>query len=169
MTTKLWAPWRMEFLLQDRSASSGCVLCAYVGVVPAAGTLVLARRRHAYVVLNKYPYNAGHIMVVPNAHVQDPTDLSTEQSTALFQLLTDSIAALKRATKCQGMNVGMNLGRAAGAGIEEHLHIHLVPRWDGDNNFMPVVGDVRVVPEALERTREHFALEFDGLTLNDDL
>jgi len=168
MTEKLWAPWRMEFIRQDRSASSGCVLCNYVGVVPAADTLVLARRRHAYVVLNKYPYNSGHIMVVPNAHVQDPTELSVEEATALFRLLTDSIAALKRATSCQGMNVGINLGRAAGAGIEEHLHIHLVPRWDGDNNFMPVVGDVRVVPEALERTRELFAPLFDGLTLNDE-
>lgn len=104
-------------------------------------------------------------MVVPNAHVHDPTELDPEQSSALFQLLTDSIAALKRATQCHGINVGMNLGRAAGAGIEEHMHVHLVPRWDGDNNFMPVIGNARVVPESLERTREHLAREFDGLTL----
>lgn len=156
----------MEFILQDRSANSGCVLCEYVGVAPKAGTLVLARRRNAYVVLNKYPYNSGHVMVVPNAHVKDPTELTAEQATELYALLTESIAALRRATRCQGINVGMNLGRSAGAGIEEHLHIHLVPRWDGDNNFMTVVSDTRVVPEDLERTREHLAREFEGLTLD---
>jgi ATP adenylyltransferase len=105
-------------------------------------------------------------MVVPNAHVHDPTELTQEQAGALYGLLTDSISALKRATECQGINVGMNLGHAAGAGIEEHLHVHLVPRWNGDNNFMTVVGETRVVPEALERTREHLAREFDRLTLD---
>jgi ATP adenylyltransferase len=155
----------MEFLQEDRSASSSCVLCDYVGVTPAEGTLVLARRAHAFVILNKYPYNSGHIMVVPNAHVKDPTELEAEQATELYQLLHESIGALKRATHCQGINVGMNLGRAAGAGIEEHLHIHLVPRWSGDGNFLSVVADTRVVPESLARTREYLAREFDALTL----
>lgn len=164
MTERLWAPWRMEFIRKDRPASHGCVLCEYVGVAPSAGSLLLARRRHAYVVLNRYPYNSGHIMVVPNRHVHDPTQLSLEESQALWQLFTESIAALREATKCQGINCGVNLGRAAGAGIEEHVHVHLVPRWDGDNNFMPVLGDARVVPEALERTREQMAPFFASLS-----
>jgi ATP adenylyltransferase len=166
MTERLWAPWRMEFLLEQRSAGNGCILCDYVGVMPGPSTMVLARRRHAYVVLNKYPYNMGHVMVVPNTHVVDTTGLSAEQSAAMFELLTDSIAALKRATHCHGINVGMNLGKAAGAGIEDHLHIHLVPRWTGDTNFMSVVSDTRVIPETLEQTRDLLAREFSGLTLD---
>jgi ATP adenylyltransferase len=156
----------MEFIREERAASPTCFLCDYVGVVPSAGTLVLARRHHAYVVLNRYPYNPGHIMVVPNAHAKDPTELESDASVALFQLLVDCVDALKRATRCQGINVGMNLGHASGAGVEDHMHIHLVPRWDGDNNFMSVIGDARVVPEALERTRAHLAPWFEGLTLS---
>jgi ATP adenylyltransferase len=156
----------MEFLQQDQSASTGCVLCEYVGVMPSPSNLLLARRRHAFVVLNKYPYNTGHIMVVPKAHVQDTSELNAEALTGMFELLTDSIAALRRAIHCQGINVGMNLGKAAGAGIADHLHIHLVPRWVGDNNFMSVLADTRVVPETLARTREQLAREFSGLTLD---
>jgi len=154
----------MEFIRRERLASQGCVLCEYVGVVPAAGSLLLARRHHAFVVLNKYPYNSGHIMIVPNRHVHDPAQLLPEESHALWQLVTDSMAALRQATRCQGMNCGINLGRAAGAGIEEHLHVHLVPRWDGDNNFMPVLGEMRVVPEGLDRTWEHLAPAFLSLS-----
>jgi ATP adenylyltransferase len=154
----------MEFIRQARPANQGCVLCEYVGVAPAAGTLVLARRGNAFVVLNKYPYNSGHVMIVPNRHVQDPTQLTEPDSHELWQLVTDSMTALREATRCQGINCGINLGRAAGAGIEEHLHVHLVPRWDGDNNFMPVIGELRVVPEALERTREHLAPFFGCLS-----
>lgn len=164
MTERLWAPWRMEFIRKDRPASQGCVLCEYVGVSPAAGGLLLASRRHAFVVLNKYPYNSGHIMVVPTRHVQDPTQLTPEESNDLWQLFTDALGALRLAAKCQGVNCGINLGRAAGAGIEEHLHVHLVPRWDGDNNFMPVLCGARVVPEALEQTWEEMAPYFASLS-----
>jgi ATP adenylyltransferase len=164
MTERLWAPWRMEFIRKERPASQGCVLCEYVGVAPAAGTLVLARRDHAFVILNKYPYNSGHVMILPNRHVQDPTQLAPAEAATLWQLVTDSIAELRRATNCHGINCGINLGRAAGAGIEEHLHVHLVPRWDGDNNFMPVLGEMRVVPEGLECTWEHLAPFFSSLS-----
>jgi ATP adenylyltransferase len=166
VTDRLWAPWRMEFIREERAASTTCFLCDYVGVAPSAGTLVLARRPHAYVVLNRYPYNPGHIMVVPNAHVKAPSELSTESSAALFQLLIECIDVLKRATRCQGVNVGMNLGSASGAGVEDHLHVHLVPRWNGDSNFMSVTGNTRVVPEALEQTRVHLAPWFEELTLS---
>lgn len=150
MTDVIWAPWRMEFILEQKSP--GCVLCDYVDVAPASGVLVLAQRPLAYVVLNKYPYTAGHIMVVPKRHVSDSTELSATEASALWALVHASIGPLQAATGCTGMNLGMNLGRVAGAGIHEHIHVHLVPRWEGDNNFMPAIGDTRVMPEHLEQS-----------------
>ena len=135
-----------------KEKSPGCVLCSYVGVTPAPGKLVLAQRSVAYVVLNKYPYTAGHIMVVPKRHVSMPDELDDSESSAMWSLVQASIARLQGATGCAGINIGMNLGRVAGAGIHEHIHVHLVPRWEGDNNFMPVIGDARVMPEYLEQT-----------------
>lgn len=157
----IWAPWRMEFISNQRSP--GCVLCGYVDVAPAAGSLVLAQRALAYVVLNKYPYTSGHIMVVPKRHVSMPTDLSAPESTALWGLVQSSVAPLRSATGCDGINLGMNLGRAAGAGIHEHIHVHLVPRWEGDNNFMPVLGATRVMPEYLEQSWHRLAAAFARL------
>jgi ATP adenylyltransferase len=124
---------------------------------------VLARRPEAYVVLNKFPYSPGHLMVVPTRHVPALDALDETEHDALFRLVRDSVAALGRAVSCQGVNVGMNLGRVAGAGIEEHLHVHVVPRWQGDNNFMPVIADVRVMPECLEDTWVRLAPEFARL------
>jgi ATP adenylyltransferase len=164
MTERLWAPWRMDFIRAPQSGDAGCVLCAYVGVAPASGTLVLARRRHAFVVLNKYPYTSGHIMVVPTRHTADLTELTPEEHQALWQLTQSCIAPLRATTLCDAINIGVNLGRAAGAGIREHLHVHLVPRWEGDNNFMPVLADVRVVPESLEGTRAHLSSAFEVLS-----
>jgi ATP adenylyltransferase len=161
MADVIWAPWRMEFILGHKSP--GCVLCDYVDVTPMSGELVLAQRPLAYVVLNKYPYTAGHVMVVPKRHVADATELSAVEATALWQLVQASIASLRAATDCAGMNVGMNLGRVAGAGIHEHIHVHLVPRWEGDNNFMPVVGDSRVMPEHLEQSRQRLCVAFAAL------
>jgi ATP adenylyltransferase len=154
----IWAPWRMEFLVSERPP--GCVLCGYVDVAPAASALVLAQRPLAYVVLNKYPYTSGHIMVVPKRHVSMPTELSQAESTALWSLVQASIAPLRSATGCEGINLGMNLGRVAGAGIHEHIHVHLVPRWEGDNNFMPVLGTTRVMPEYLEQSWNRLASAF---------
>jgi ATP adenylyltransferase len=164
MTDRLWAPWRMDFIRAPKLGNGGCVLCAYVGVAPASETLILARRRYAFVVLNKYPYTSGHIMVVPSRHAADLTELSREESQGLWQLAQDCVAPLRASTQCDAINIGVNLGRAAGAGIHEHLHIHLVPRWEGDNNFMPVLADVRVVPESLESTRAHMACAFEVLS-----
>ena len=131
----------MEFILGQRPP--GCVLCEYVDVTPAPGTLVLAQNSLAYVVLNKYPYTAGHIMVVPRRHVSDPTELAPHESDAMWRLVQASVAPLRAATSCPGMNIGMNLGQVAGAGIHEHIHVHLVPRWGGDNNFMPAISNTR--------------------------
>ncbi len=150
----------MQYILDDQPKDEGCVLCRYTEPGPGADELLLVRRASCYVVLNKYPYNAGHVMVVPVRHTCDLGELTLQEHAAFFRLVTDAVGALRRATGCHALNVGMNLGRTAGAGIDEHLHMHLVPRWDGDHNFMAVLGDVRVIPELLRETRvrllEHF-------------
>jgi len=151
----------MEFILGDKSPG-GCVLCA----APAAGpahheeNLILVERPRAYVLMNRYPYTNGHLMVVPRAHVPFPSDLSPEDHAALWELVRDAIEALRRALRPEGLNVGINLGKCAGAGIDRHLHVHLVPRWAGDTNFMPVLADVRVMPEHLRETWRRLRPEF---------
>ena len=162
MSEVIWAPWRMDFILGEKAP--GCVLCDYVGVVPAPGTLVLAQSRLGYVVLNKYPYTAGHIMVVPYRHVSDPVELEPHESEAMWKLVQASIAPLRAATNCAGMNIGMNIGQVGGAGLHEHIHVHLVPRWEGDNNFMPAVAHRRVMPEYLEQTWARLAPAFEPLS-----
>jgi ATP adenylyltransferase len=161
MSDVIWAPWRMEFIKQQ--TSTACVLCDYVGLAPAPDTLILVRHSLAYVVLNKYPYAAGHIMVVPGRHVASPAELSATENRALWDLVQRCIAPLTAATECDGINLGMNLGRVAGAGIHEHVHVHLVPRWEGDHNFMPVLGQTRVVPEYLEITWHRLFSAFGDL------
>ena len=163
MTERLWAPWRMEFIRRPKG-EGGCVLCGYVGAPASRDNGVLARRDGAYVVLNKYPYTVAHLMIVPEQHVADPDELGDDSYDSLWRLVRDARRALIAATGAQGMNIGVNLGAAAGAGIAEHLHVHLVPRWTGDNNFMPVIGDVRVMHEYLEETWDHLAPHFAALS-----
>ena len=156
----LWAPWRMEFILGE-DKPEGCILCDK----PAAGpdrhkdNLILVARPRAFVMMNRFPYTNGHLLVAPRAHVPAPAGLSPDDHVALWDLVRDAIEALRRALHPEGLNVGINLGRCAGAGIEAHLHVHVVPRWLGDTNFMPVLGDVRVMPEYLERTYERLLPE----------
>jgi ATP adenylyltransferase len=116
------------------------------------GNLIVHRGRTCYVVLNLYPYNTGHSMVVPFRAVAEPTDLTDEEMLEMMRLAALVVRALRRAMNAQGFNLGMNLGKIAGAGIPNHLHFHVVPRWSGDTNFMPVVGDTKVIPESLEDT-----------------
>jgi ATP adenylyltransferase len=146
MSGNLWAPWRMEYIVGPRP--SGCVFC------DAKNDLVIATRPRAFVCLNKYPFAAGHLLVVPSKHVGDLGELDAEDAAAFFELLRESVARLRKALVPDGVNVGINLGKAAGAGIAEHLHAHIVPRWNGDTNFMPVLADVRVMPEYLATTRD---------------
>jgi len=120
--------------------------------VPQSDSLVVHVADLAFVVLNKFPYNNGHLMVIPRAHVQDPAELTVEQHAATGELLRRTTTILKQALAAQGFNLGMNLGRVAGAGIDQHCHWHIVPRWNGDTNFMPVVGDVKVLSEHLAGT-----------------
>jgi ATP adenylyltransferase len=158
MTDRLWAPWRMEFILGEKP--SGCVLCSLAESEPSRESRVLARSEYAYVVLNKYPYAAGHLMVVPRRHTNDLGALEPDEHDDLWRLVRRCVPALERATNAEGINLGMNLGKAAGAGIAEHLHVHLVPRWVGDNSFIAVVGDVRVMPEYLDATWDRLSPEF---------
>jgi ATP adenylyltransferase len=161
MEKPLWAPWRMEYILSKKPKE--CIFCEFPAAPEADDrkNLVVHRSAHAFTCLNRYPYNSGHVMVIPRAHVDDLAALSPEEYADLGEELRRVIAVLEATYAPEGMNVGMNLGRAGGAGIDEHLHWHVVPRWVGDNNFMPVLADQRVVVEALdaawERLRAGFA------------
>jgi ATP adenylyltransferase len=147
----------MQYIEADRDdleADGGCVFCAVPDREPER---VLARAELAYVVLNKFPYNPGHLLIVPLRHTGDVEELTVEENTELQSLLQRSVRALRRGSAPHGFNIGMNLGAMSGAGIPDHLHWHVVPRWTGDTNFMPVVGEVRVLPELLADTARRLA------------
>jgi ATP adenylyltransferase len=143
----------------------GCIFCRYPSEDPArfAERLILCVRRDAFVMLNKYPFASGHLMVVPTRHASDLGELSPTEHAELFELVRAAASALKIAVNAEGLNIGLNVGAAAGAGIAEHLHVHIVPRWRGDMNFMPVVADLRVMPEALDATLKRLAPYFRPL------
>lgn len=132
----------------------GCIFCNYPQEEPSRWRerLLLCQREDAYVMLNKYPFAAGHLMVVPRKHASDLGELSPSEHAALWELVRAAASALKVAVNAEGVNVGVNMGAAAGAGIAEHLHVHIVPRWRGDLNFMPVIADVKVMPDHLDGT-----------------
>lgn len=155
----LWAPWRLPYLLEASKANRGksmkksiCIFCNASRGAPSVTNLVLAKGKFAYVVMNKYPYANGHLMVIPMRHVPELTKLKSDEHAELGLLLSQCSVVLKKYAHCDGFNIGMNLGEAAGAGIKDHLHYHIVPRWNGDHNFMPILADARVVPEHLEET-----------------
>ena len=146
----LWSPWRLEYLTATKP--EGCVFCEAAQADTDRENLVLLRGQRAFLILNRYPYNNGHFMSVPYAHVPSLEDLDAETLAEMMLLLNRGLAALRQAMYAQGFNIGANLGEIAGAGIEEHVHIHAVPRWLGDTNFMPVLGDMRVVPQTWYQT-----------------
>jgi ATP adenylyltransferase len=146
----LWSPWRLEYL--TASEAEECIFCRAVEEDDDRKNLVLLRGERAFLILNRYPYNNGHFMAVPYGHVPSLEDLDPPTLTELMLLLNRGLAALRAAMRPDGFNVGVNLGQVAGAGIAEHVHIHAVPRWLGDTNFMPVVGDMRVVPQTWLQT-----------------
>lgn len=147
---RLWAPWRSAYLAGD-DPIEGCPFCVIPARDPAedAASLVLHRGAHSFVVLNSYPYNPGHLMVVPYVHEADLESLDAEVAAEVWELGRLTVALLKERLRADGVNLGMNLGRAGGAGIADHLHLHAVPRWTGDTNFISTVGGVRVLPQAL--------------------
>lgn len=143
----LWAPWRLEYVKRPRE--DGCFLCAAFRSRADRENGVVIRGRHCAVVLNRYPYTGGHLMVAPLRHIGDLKDLRASERKELLDLTLRSVELLRGKLSPQGFNIGLNLGEAAGAGLEDHLHVHVVPRWRGDTNFMPVVGRVRVTPVSL--------------------
>ena len=161
---QLHAPWRMTYILSEGKAPE-CIFCAF----PARGRahfrehMILVSQPHAFVMMNKYPYGNGHVMVVPRRHVALPEQLEAAEWAATGELLRDTVGALGRALPSENFNVGMNLGRVAGAGIDQHVHWHVVPRWNGDTNFMPVLADTRVISEHLEATYEKLLPAFAAL------
>ena len=147
---QLWAPWRLEYVAGGADAP-GCIFCAKQDQDDDAA-LIVHRGSRCFVMLNLYPYANGHLMVAPYRHVAEPGDLDDEERAELWGLFTDGLAALRTAMSPHGFNSGLNLGRVAGAGVEGHIHLHVVPRWNGDTNFMPVLADVRIMPEHLSKT-----------------
>ena len=146
----LWAPWRMDYILNGVK-EKGCIFC------PGekgnfSERLILFMGNRSLVLMNKYPYINGHLLVAPLRHVAAPDQLEPQEMIALMTMVSHSVTILRKTMKAEGFNVGLNLGKVAGAGVEDHLHFHIVPRWNGDTNFMTVFGDLRVIPEHMEQT-----------------
>jgi ATP adenylyltransferase len=160
----LFSPWRSAYIGQKQP--KGCFLCRAARQKSAKSVgkdrknLVLFRGRKVLIILNRYPYNNGHLMITPYRHVADITGLTPAESRELFALLPRAVSVLRRELKPDAINVGMNLGRVAGAGLVGHVHLHIVPRWNGDTNFMPVLADTKVISEALATTWERLARLF---------
>ncbi len=150
MIGTLWAPWRMQYIAGQRP--HGCILCQKAKEDEDAKNLILARGSFTYVLMNIYPYNSGHLMIAPYRHVDTLAKLSPEEQTEMMMWASSSERILQEAFQAMGFNIGVNVGKVAGAGIDDHVHMHVVPRWDADTNFMPVLGETKVIPEYLEET-----------------
>jgi ATP adenylyltransferase len=149
----LWTPWRYQYIA-DASKSGGCIFCEAIAANDDAKMLVVFRGKKNYIILNRYPYTSGHVMVVPFAHVSEFAAAEGETLAEMMQLAQRLQVALEKSYRPEGYNLGMNLGRAAGAGVVGHIHLHVLPRWCGDSNFMTVTGETRVEPEDLATTYE---------------
>ncbi|MBC7236448.1 MAG: HIT domain-containing protein [Chloroflexi bacterium] len=158
---RIWAPWRIDYI---RSAKpTDCIFCTKPeeGCENDGDNLILYRGEHCYIMMNRYPYNNGHLMVVPYRHVDTPQDLATEELAEMMVQVNLCLKVLAESMFPDGFNIGMNLGAAAGAGIKDHIHMHVVPRWVGDTNFMPVLGDTRVIVEGIQVCYERLKPLFD--------
>jgi ATP adenylyltransferase len=154
---KLWSPWRTEYIdsFKNKEEKEGCIFCGLANEnVDDAGSLVIDKGALTFTVLNLYPYNNGHLMIVPYRHTSEFASLSPEESIECMEKLQFSLKMLEDVYKPEGFNVGLNLGRVSGAGIHEHIHFHIVPRWNGDTNFMPVLGEVKVISQDLLITKK---------------
>lgn len=161
---QLWAPWRMAYIARESpSEEEGCFLCAKLAGHDDAANLILARGRRCFVIMNLFPYNSGHLMIAPTEHVPTIGHLDAPTLTELMTLAQRCLGALGASLRPDGYNMGINQGKVAGAGLEEHVHFHIVPRWNGDTNFMPVLGDVKVMPELLENTYRKIRAALDPL------
>ncbi len=148
----LWAPWRYSYIRRvTRGEEKSCILCK-VQAMDDEESLILFRGHTAYIIMNLYPYNTGHVMIVPKRHVASLSELDNQEKLELMLLTQAAIEGIRETLQPHGFNVGLNLGRVAGAGVEDHLHIHVVPRWDGDTNFMPVIAQTKVIPQDVRET-----------------
>jgi len=148
---RLWASWRMKYI-SSADKQPGCAFCEALKKEDSEENLIVHRGKNSLIILNKYPYTSGHLMVAPLAHVANIEELDAETGNEIFQLITRSTTTLKKIYRPEGFNIGANLGQAAGAGIPGHLHFHIVPRWNGDTNYMSTIGEIRVIPEDIEVT-----------------
>lgn len=147
----LWAPWRIQYIKNPKPP--GCIFCKAISELGKEREHhVLMRNAHVFIIMNRYPYSNGHLMAAPLRHVSDLTTLAPDEMCALIYAVRSSTEILRKAMRAEGFNVGINIGRVAGAGVEEHLHVHIVPRWNGDVNFMPVVANVHILPALLDQT-----------------
>jgi ATP adenylyltransferase len=156
----IWSPWRMEYI-ENHNKEEGCVFCNALSKTDSAENLIAFRGESAFVILNRYPYTSGHLMVIPYVHKPNLEELDSPTRAEMMELTTHCTTTLKNLYKPHGFNIGMNIGEAAGAGVLGHVHIHIVPRWKGDTNFMSTVGETRVLPEELETTYQRVKNEFE--------
>jgi ATP adenylyltransferase len=154
----IWAPWRIRYIQEKKPA--GCIFCDKPQENKDAENYILYRGKLNFIMLNSYPYNPGHLLIASYRHIATPEDLTRAERNEHFELVSLSIKILKQALKPGGFNIGANLGKVAGAGIEDHFHSHIVPRWQGDTNYVPVLADVRFVPQALAATYKELAGKF---------
>lgn len=157
----VWAPWRIDYILGEKP--DHCIFCHADKENKDDETFILYRGKHSFTILNTYPYNNGHIMVAPYQHLSCLTKLDDPTALEIHQLTQESVRILRSVLNAEGFNVGINLGKVAGAGVEDHLHIHIVPRWNGDTNFMPVISDTKVFPEYLKATYDKLLPEFKAI------
>ena len=155
---RIWAPWRIQYIRQEKP--EGCILCEKPGQKKDTQNYILYCGDKNFVILNTYPYNPGHLMVAPYRHVANIEELTEEERNEHFEMVSRSVRVLRQVFNPGGFNIGINAGKVAGAGIDEHFHTHIVPRWQGDTNFMPVLADIRVVPEALTETYQKLRGKF---------
>jgi ATP adenylyltransferase len=160
---RLWAPWRLGYIVNNSKDHDNCFLCGSLKQNDDRKNYVLFRGRHSFVILNLYPYNNGHLLVVPYTHVPDMNALSVDELTDLMKSTQLSLNALKQDMNPEGFNVGINIGKVAGAGLPEHMHIQIVPRWSGDTSYLTVFDETRVMPELLEKTYERLRPYFDKI------
>ena len=158
---KLWAPWRMEYILSEKE--EGCIFCDKSQATDDRENLVLFRGERAFILMNLFPYNNGHLMLAPYEHVDSLEKLSLDTLTEVMALSQQTMTILRKNIRAEGFNLGVNQGKIAGAGIAEHLHFHIVPRWPGDTNFMPVTGHTKVMVQGLTETFDSLKIAFDAL------
>lgn len=167
---KLWSPWRSNYIesFKTKKDSDACVFCEALKLpIKSKKSLIVYKNNLCYVMLNLYPYNSGHLMVIPNKHISDIYTLSQDEMNEMMSTVRLSMKALEKAMKSQGMNFGANLGKAAGAGIDSHLHFHVVPRWSGDINFMPAIGEVKIISQDLLVTKKKLINSFNEILKTD--